>query len=118
MKALFVRLLPYGLALLFLAAGVAKLLRLDFEVEAFARYGLPLWLMTLVGTAEAVAAGLLVGPRTATAGAILAAAMMVVAIPAHLVAGEYALAPFSAFILALLIWLGWSRRAEFVDLIR
>ena len=40
------------LALGFAAAGAAKLFRLDFELEAFGKYGLPTWLMIEVGITE------------------------------------------------------------------
>ena len=40
------------LALVFLASGGAKLAGLDFEIQAFTRWGYPIWFMYLTGVAE------------------------------------------------------------------
>lgn len=99
-----------GLALL--GAGGAKLLRLDFEVEAFGKFGLPVWLMVQVGIVEVVAAALLARARTATLGAILGVAIMSVAAPAHAFSDELHLAPVPVLFLGGLVWVGWRRRAH------
>ncbi len=109
--------MTWGLALLFLAGASAKLLRLDFEVAIFARYELPLWLMTVVGFAELFGALLLLWPRTTPLGAIIGFAVMFVAIPTHLVAGEYHLAPFSLAVMLGLATVGWHRRAALAAII-
>ncbi|MFQ5843994.1 MAG: DoxX family protein [Planctomycetota bacterium] len=105
------------LALLFFASGIFKLARLDFEVAAFERYGIPGWLMIEVGVTEVAAALLLLRPRTATLGAITGSALMLVAIPTHVAAGEPHLAPLPLAVLAALIAVGWGRRAELAALI-
>ncbi|MDA6077694.1 DoxX family protein [Edwardsiella anguillarum] len=46
------RILTWGLLIIFLASGVAKLAGLAFEQAAFARWGYPLWFMYAVGAAE------------------------------------------------------------------
>jgi hypothetical protein len=53
-------------------------------VVTFERIGLGLWFMTLTGALQALAGALLLIPRTALAGALLAAATMAGAIVAHL----------------------------------
>ena len=106
-------LLAFGL----LAAGSAKLLRLDFEVEAFAKFGIASWLMIQVGISEVVAAVLLARARTATLGAIVGAAIMVVAAPAHVFADEAPLAAFPLLVLAGLVFVGWSRREHLVAML-
>ena len=83
--AFFVSLL---LAAAFAGAGIAKVLRVEFEVEAFKLFQLPIWLMVQVGVVEIIGAALLVSDRTATLGAIIGVAIMVVAIPVHFFADE------------------------------
>jgi uncharacterized membrane protein YphA (DoxX/SURF4 family) len=99
-------------ALALLAAGGAKIARLDFEIEAFTKWGLPLWLMVQVGIVEVIAAILLVLPRTATLGAVLGAAVMTVAVPTHIFSGEMPAAPIPLVLLGLLVLVGWARRQE------
>ena len=106
------------LALGIAAAGAAKLLRLDFEIDAFTKYGLPTWLMIEVGITELAAAALLVRPRTSTLGAILGVAIMTVAIPTHLLHNELPAAPISLAFLAGFVYVGWSRRASLAALLR
>ena len=46
--------IQYLLALIFIASGSAKLFGLDFELQAFERWGYPLWFMYLTGLLEVV----------------------------------------------------------------
>ncbi|WFO09863.1 DoxX family protein [Edwardsiella ictaluri] len=68
------RTLTWGLLMIFLASGVAKLAGLGFEQAAFARWGYPLWFMYAVGAAETLGAlGLLSRLRRWAAGRAAAA---------------------------------------------
>lgn len=98
------------LALLMAAAGTAKLLRIDLEVDAFLKFQIPTWLMIQVGLAEIVAALLLLRQQTAALGAIIGVAIMTVAIPAHVFAEEYAQAAMPLLVLGAFVHVGWSRR--------
>ena len=51
-KQLLITLATFGLALGFLASGSLKLVHADIEVEAFHAFGIPLWLMTVIGVGE------------------------------------------------------------------
>lgn len=96
------------LVLVFAASGGAKLLALPFELEAFARWGYPVWFMYLTGVLElAGAAGLLVR-RVAWLAAACLAALMLGAIATHLVHAEWAMAVVASAIAALAAWRGWS----------
>jgi uncharacterized membrane protein YphA (DoxX/SURF4 family) len=105
------------LALGFLAAGAAKVLRLDFEVEAFDKFGLPLWLMVQGGIFEVAAAALLVRAKTATLGAIIGVGVMVFAIPTHLAVGEVPQAAMPVLFLAGFVFVGWQRREHLATLL-
>jgi uncharacterized membrane protein YphA (DoxX/SURF4 family) len=69
----------------FLALGYLKLVPSDNStwVATFERIGLGMWFMTLAGALQAIAGALLLVPRTALAGAALAAATMVGAMAAQ-----------------------------------
>lgn len=114
------RLLTVGavlLALAFLGAGAAKVLQLDFEIQAFERFGLPIWLMVMVGVVEIVAAGLLLRRDTATLGAIVGVAIMLVAIPSHVAAREFPQAVVPLLFLLAFVAVGWQRREGLVTLL-
>ncbi|MGE0446344.1 MAG: DoxX family protein [Vicinamibacterales bacterium] len=70
----------------FLALGYLKLVPSEGStwVVTFERIGLGLWLMTMTGALQALAGALLLIPRTALGGALLAGATMAGAIVAHL----------------------------------
>jgi uncharacterized membrane protein YphA (DoxX/SURF4 family) len=105
------RLLGYLLALVFAASGGAKLLSLQFEIEAFASWGYPLEFMYLTGALEvAGAVGLLV-PRLSALAALCLAALMVGAVGTHALHGEWAMMLVALCILLAAFWLGWRRRS-------
>lgn len=106
------------LALVFAASGLAKLAALDFEVQAFARWGYPLWFMFAIGAAElAGAAGLLVRRLSALASAALAA-LMLGAVATHLMHAEWGLLALASAILSLAAWRAWQGRGEVGALLR
>ncbi|MHC4960345.1 MAG: DoxX family protein [Planctomycetota bacterium] len=105
------------LALGFLASGAAKVMRLDFEVQAFDRFGLPLWVMVQVGIMEVAAAALLIRAKTTTLGAIIGVAVMSFAIPTHLAVGEGPQAAVPTLFLVGFVFVGWQRREHLATLL-
>ena len=106
------RIAVYTLALVFAASGIAKLLSLPFEVEAFARWGYPPYFMYLTGVLEVAGAiGLLVR-RVSALAALCLAGLMLGAIAPHLVHREWAMLVLASGIAALAAWRGWSGRGE------
>lgn len=107
-----VRLISYLLCLVFLAFGVAKLAALPFELEAFARWGYPLWFMYLTGVLEvAGAVGLLI-PRLSALASVCLAALMLGAVATHALHAEWPMLLIASTILGLAAWRGWRGRAE------
>lgn len=106
------------LALIFLASGGAKLASLQFELDAFARWGYPLWFMYATGAIE-VAGGLalLWRPLSALAAAGLGA-MMIGAVATHAVHAEWPMLVLASAILLLAFWRGWAGRADIAALWR
>jgi uncharacterized membrane protein YphA (DoxX/SURF4 family) len=76
------------LALMFLGAGVPKLLGTPDVATGFANYGYPGWFPLVVGVIEVIAAALLLVPRLAWLGAIAVAVVMAGATFTHAVLGE------------------------------
>src|SRR5688572_24056362 len=74
------------LALIFLAAGSAKLFGVAAMVEGFAHLGFGQWFRYVTGAVEVIAALLILVPATAVFGALLIACTMVGAILAHWIA--------------------------------
>ncbi len=74
------------LAGLFLMAAVPKLTGDPMAAEMVAKLGLGTWAAYVIGATEAITAVLLLVPRTAAYGAILAVAVLAGAILAHLTA--------------------------------
>lgn len=100
------------LALVFAASGLAKLAALDFEVQAFARWGYPLWFMFAIGAAElAGAVGLLLRRLSALASAALAA-LMLGAVGTHVLHAEWGMLALASAILSLAAWRAWQGRGE------
>jgi len=111
------RIIALALALVFFASGAAKLAGLDFELEAFQRWGYPLWFMYATGAFEVLAAVLLLAPRTTVATAATLAAFMVGAVGTHVVHVEWGMLAVAATVLGLAARHAWrgvaqARRAD------
>ena len=104
-----IRILSYVLAFIFLASGLAKLLALQFEVEAFSRWGFSISFMYLVGAIEVAGAiGLLIS-RWSSLVALCLAVFMLGAIGIHIIHKEwpmFAVAVSIAFAACCLAWSG------------
>lgn len=76
MKKIIYKILPFLLAFAFGSAGIMKLIGNPTMIEIFTNFGLPIWLMYFIGTAEVAGAlGLIFGaklnpilPRLAASG--------------------------------------------------
>ena len=102
------------MALLFLVAGVPKLLGAQGHVEHFAHWRYPDWFRLVVGTVEVASAILLLVPRVAPLGAAGIAAIMAGATYTHVlrVPEEAGRAPLTLSLLALGVLIGYVRRPK------
>ncbi|NGP54478.1 DoxX family protein [Thioalkalivibrio sp. XN8] len=106
--ALALRLATTLLVLVFFASGGAKLIGLQFEIEAFTRWGYPLWFMYLVGVIEVGGAVLLLVPRLTAPVAGGLAAFMLGAVATHVVHAEWGMLVVATTILLLAAWRAWA----------
>jgi uncharacterized membrane protein YphA (DoxX/SURF4 family) len=97
-------------ALPIFAAGLPKLLGQGGWVHSFAHWGLPSWLVPVVGAAEVLGVAALLIPRTATAGAALIAVIMIGAATTHAVHGETPRVVFTSILCIVSLSIGWARR--------
>ncbi|GAA4360959.1 DoxX family protein [Kangiella marina] len=112
------KVLTVVLAIIFLVSGGAKLLGLEFELEAFSRWGYPLWFMYLTGVIEVVGGVALLVPRLASYAAVGLSVVMVGAVATHLINSEWVMLVIASVILALLLWRSYIGKAEIVKVIR
>jgi uncharacterized membrane protein YphA (DoxX/SURF4 family) len=102
------------LALEFFLAGASKFAAGGAEWPAnFVRWGLPHWLLPVVGLVEIGSALLLFVPRLATLGGVGLGVVMIGAIGTHATHGEWRRLVFCAVLLGLSALVAWMRRAEF-----
>lgn len=88
------------LGLWFLLAGSQKFLAREVFEAMFADFGLPLWMVPVIGMLELTGAAAVLIPRTARFGATLIAAVMVGAVTCHTVTAVGS--PVAAFIALVL----------------
>jgi len=106
------------LAVVFLAAGAAKLAAVEFEVQGFAHFGYAPWFMYAIGSLELVGGILLLRSGSAAIGALLMLPVMVGAAASHLKAGDgFAMALPAAVLLALLALVAWRHRPSLRSLL-
>jgi uncharacterized membrane protein YphA (DoxX/SURF4 family) len=112
-----VRVATFILAAVFAASGIAKLLSLEFELEAFARWGYPVAFMYVTGALElAGATGLLIRRLSALA-ALCLSALMLGALATHAMHGEWPMFVVALLITSLAAWRAWVERAELKALV-
>ncbi len=100
------------LTLIFLLSGGAKLLGLDFELEAFERWGYPLWFMYLTGAVEVLGAVVLLIPRLAAVAALGLSGVMVGAVATHLMHSEWMMLVIASVILLMAMWRAYAGRSD------
>ncbi|HSG92942.1 MAG TPA: DoxX family protein [Methylotenera sp.] len=98
------------LAVIFLLSGAAKLAGLDFEIQAFQRWGYPIWFMYLVGGVEVSgAAMLMIRPLRALAAAGLSL-FMTGPIVTHVLHAEWPMMMVALSIMLFAGWVAWQWR--------
>jgi uncharacterized membrane protein YphA (DoxX/SURF4 family) len=100
------------ITLIFVASGGAKLLGLEFELDAFERWGYPVWFMYLTGVIE-VAAGLAIWikPLRFLASVGLNCVMMG-AMTTHLVNSEWPMLGVASAIFLLTLTNTWRLKGD------
>lgn len=109
------RVIIYALALLSIAAGVPKVLRMPQEIEFLSAIGFSAVTVILLGVVQIAGGVLLVFPRGRLIGCLLVALALLVSSAAILASGEYVFAgisllPFALAILVLCVELRQSKR--------
>ena len=100
------------LALIFFLSGGAKLLGLEFELEAFGRWGYPLWFMYLTGVIEVAGAVALMIPRLSSVAALGLSGVMVGAVATHLMHSEWMMLVIASVILLIAVWRACAGRID------
>ena len=106
------------LALIFLLSGSAKLLGLEFEVDAFERWGYPVWFMYFTGAVEVAGAVALLIPRLASIAALGLSGVMVGAVATHVMHSEWMMLVIASVILLTAVWRAYVGRQDIRALIR
>ena len=86
------QLLSALLSLMFLMPASFKLLNVSIAVEHFTTWGIPLWMMHVIGASELAGAIGLVIPRTRLAAGYALFLLMIGGLATHLTYGEYVFA--------------------------
>ncbi len=98
------------MGLLFIVAGVDKLVGDPNQVRHFAEWGYPLWFLYLTGVIELGGGVSLFIPPVRFYGILILSTTMVGALVTHLKAGEFGLAPIPLILLVLLLTLAWTMK--------
>ncbi|HNP62029.1 MAG TPA: DoxX family protein, partial [Nitrospirales bacterium] len=98
------------LGIFFIAAGGAKLMGSESQVEHFAQWGYPIWFLYLTGVIEVGGGLCLFIPKTQWYGMVVLSITMVGAALTHLKAGEMGAVPVPLVLLGLLLLLAWMIR--------
>ncbi|OOG25151.1 hypothetical protein B1C78_06965 [Thioalkalivibrio denitrificans] len=110
------RIVSWILALIFLLSGGAKLAGLEFEIEAFTRWGYPLWFMYLAGTLEVAGGIALLVPRISALASAGLVAFMIGAVATHVVHAEWAMLVVALVIMLTAAWRAWAGTSEILAL--
>ncbi|AOE50908.1 DoxX family protein [Kangiella sediminilitoris] len=105
------------LLVIFLVSGSAKLMGLNFELEAFTRWGYPIWFMYLVGFIEIAAVVLLLIPKVSSIGSLVMAGVMAGAIATHMMHHEWLMLIVALAILVLTLYRTYLGREKIQILI-
>lgn len=104
------------LSLIFVLSGSAKLAGLEFEIQAFDRWGYALWFMYAIGVAE-VAGGLTLWWSRMSAWASAGLSMVMLgAVGTHILHAEWGMLAIASAIFGLSLWRTWQGRAAFSPL--
>ncbi|NRP59885.1 DoxX family protein [Marinobacterium sp. xm-d-564] len=87
--------------LIFVASGSAKLLGLEFELEAFERWGYPLWFMYFTGVVEVIGGLVIWVKRLRLITSVGLNCVMIGAVATHLLNAEWPMLGVATVILIL-----------------
>ncbi|WP_246128474.1 DoxX family protein [Pleionea sediminis] len=97
--------LIYILGLIYTASGCAKLLGLGFELEAFARWGYPIYFMYFIGVCEVLGGLALIINILRHLAALGLSLLMCGALITHAINSEWVMLLVATIILVLTSWL-------------
>ena len=89
------------ITLIFVASGSAKLLGLEFELEAFDRWGYPLWFMYFTGVVEVIGGLVIWVKRLRFITSVGLNCVMIGAVATHLLNAEWPMLGVATVILIL-----------------
>lgn len=97
------------LALVFLSAGLMKLMGTEMATQLFQQWGYALWFMYLIGALEVTAGIAVLVPRVATYAAGYLGIQMLGALVTHVVNTEWLFALLPIVVGAIAIYTMWAR---------
>lgn len=100
------------LVVIFFVSGAAKLASLDFEIQAFERWGYPLWFMYLVGVVEVSGAVLLLLKQVRALIAVGLGLFMIGPVVTHILHAEWGMMVVALFIMAFAGWVASQWRTS------
>lgn len=101
------------LAVIFFLSGAAKLASLEFENEAFERWGYPLWFMYFVGVVEVSGAVLLLFKQVRALVAAGLGLFMIGPVVTHVLHAEWGMMVLALAIMAFAGWVARQWRSSF-----
>ena len=99
------------LSLIFVLSGGAKLAGLEFEIQAFERWGYALWFMYAIGLAEVSGGLALWWTRWSALASAGLSMVMVGAVGTHILHAEWGMFAIASAILGMSLWRTWQGRA-------
>jgi len=98
------------LAAIFFLSGAAKLAGLEFEIQAFERWGYPLWFMYLVGFIEVSGAAVLLIKSLRAVAAAGLGLFMIGPVVTHVLHAEWGMMVVAIAIMLFAGWIAWQWR--------
>ncbi|HCO01518.1 MULTISPECIES: DoxX family protein [unclassified Methylophaga] len=98
------------LAAIFFLTGLAKLAGLEFEIQAFERWGYPLWFIYLVGFIEVSGAVALLFKQVRALAAAGLGLFMIGPVVTHVLHAEWAMLMVALIIMLFSVWIAWQWR--------
>lgn len=94
----------------FFLSGIAKLAGLEFEIQAFERWGYPLWFMYLVGFIEVSGAVMLLFKQLRALAAAGLALFMIGPVVTHVLHAEWGMMMVALALMLFSAWIAWQWR--------
>ena len=103
------------LMLVFVLAGVTKLIGMEFHLKSFAHWGYPAWFMFIIGFSELLGAVMVIIPTIRFYGATLLVGIMSGAILTHIVMQEYTSLVVPVPLILMSGFIAWTHREAFLQ---